>query len=398
MNDVQTIARGGTETLQTQVPLAAKLTPEFFEQERDKIFRRSWLIIGHAVDLPQPGCYFVRDLPTLNTSLLVIRGEDGRVRAFHNICRHRGNKIVREGAGCRNSFRCNFHGWVYAPDGSLTVVTDEHQFKGLDKSTLGLLAVHTEVWEGLIFVNLDREPRWTLAEWLGEMHGEFRGYFESHEKIATHAVDTRSNWNLGVNSFNEGYHTLYIHRNTVPDYQGGRVNPERHRPFMQMMPLHFRYSAPANPDHRLTPAEQLAVRVGRPMLPASVLDGQPNHPPGVNPSRTKLWLFDVLHIFPNFVWLNGHHWHIEMYFWPLSHERTWIEQQTWAYKATTIGERISQEFFRTRGREVFREDLNTLEAQHAALASGVMPYVQLSLQEIAISHHYKVCDEFLRHG
>ena len=296
MDDVQTRFRGDADSLESWLPLHEKITHERFAAEREKIFRRSWLYVGKATELTQPGSYFVKELPTLNASLIVVRGDDGTVRAFHNICRHRGNKLIRGGSGCEAAIRCGFHGWAFTNQGDCAIVTDEHQFPALDKSKLGLIAVACEVWNDFVFVNFD--PRDTLREWLEDMWDQYPGYFQQHEKIASYSVEIESNWNLGVNSFTEGYHTLYIHRNTVPDYQGGKGNQQRHRPFMQLMKHHTRYSAPGNPDHHETPAEALAWRHGHKMLPAATYqhDGLVA---GVNPSRAEKWLFDVIELFPN---------------------------------------------------------------------------------------------------
>lgn len=394
--DLKPRLRGDFASLKNRVPITQWLTPDHLDLAREKIFRRSWLIVGRTADVPEKGSYVVFDMPTFNTSLLVIRGSDNRVRAFHNICRHRGNKLVRGGTGCRPAFMCGFHGWTYSPEGTLEVVTDEHQFRDLDKSTLGLIPVTTELWEGFIFVNFDQRPRETLAEWLGDMFSEYRGYFDRHEKIARYRVELKANWHLGMNSFSEGYHTLFLHRNTVPDYQGGKSNPLRHRPSVELFKRHFRYSAPANPEHQATPAEEIAFRHGHKMLPASATDDGIALPPGVNPSRYDKWLFDVVLLYPNFVLLTGHHWHIELWFWPVTADTSITVQDTYTYKATTPGERISQEFFRTRGREVFREDLNTIEAQQEMLGSGAMTDVVLSQQELGIQHYYRVATEMLR--
>ena len=167
MDDVQTLFRGDADSLESWLPLAEKVTHERFAAEREKIFRRSWLYLGKATDLTQPGSYFVKELPTLNASLIIVRGDDGKVRAFHNICRHRGNKLIRGGAGCEAAIRCGFHGWAFSNQGDCAIVTDEHQFPALDKSKLGLLAVACEVWNDFVFVNFD--PRETLR-------GMARGY------------------------------------------------------------------------------------------------------------------------------------------------------------------------------------------------------------------------------
>jgi phenylpropionate dioxygenase-like ring-hydroxylating dioxygenase large terminal subunit len=388
---LESVFKGEIGELQRRVPVAERLTPEFYERERQKILCRSWVLIAHEVDVPEPGSYLVKDMPTFKTSVIIIRGLDGKVRTFHNACMHRGNKLVRAGQGCKKAFACGFHGWTYSPEGKLILVTDEHQFREIDKELLGLRPIHTDTWYGHIFVNFDREPRETLKEWLGELYGEYDGYFEQHELVRTNSIKVKCNWHLGVNSFTEGYHTMYIHRNSMPDYQGGRINPERHRPFMEMFKRHHRYSAPANPDHVWSKAETLAWKYGKQCIPAFDND-MTGLPKGINPSRYAHWAFDVVEVFPQTVFLFGNHWHIEIQFWPLDHETTEVVQLVYAYKPKNLGERISQEFWISRGRQVVLEDLNTLEAQQEMLASGAVTHVQLSMQEMSLQHHYRVCN------
>ncbi len=376
------------------VPLASYLTPEAFDQERHAVFGRSWLLVAHAADLPNPGDFVRRDLDVPRVSLLIVRGDDGRIRAFHNICRHRGNAMVRQASGHRSRFTCSFHGWTWRADGSLQGVTDEGQFPALDKSALGLLPVHCDTWNGLVFVNVDAEPEETLAQWMGELADGWGGHFESQHRLSSHRFEMAANWNLGVNAFTEGYHTMYIHRNTAGDYQGGASNPQRHRPFMQFMKRHTLYSAPANPDHRLVPAEEVAYRWGRRLLPAACFDNA-SLPPAVNPSRAEHWLFDVIEVFPNLVMLVGQHYRIEIRFLPVAADRTVVLNETFVYAPANLAERASQELFRSREREVVREDLSLLEAQHAALSTGVMPEVVLSRQEMALAHHFRVRAQML---
>ena len=390
----ESLFRGVIDDLPSRVDVGAQIAPERFAVERERIWRRAWLAIGHTQDLPQKGSYFVYDIPTFNMSLLVVRGQDDQVRVFHNICRHRGNKLVREGAGSRSHFTCNFHGWVFANDGRLREITDESEFEGCDKAQLGLIPVTSEVWNTLIFINLEEQPHCSLAEWLGELHGQYDGYFEPREKVAAFRAVVATNWHLAVNSFTEGYHTLYLHKSTARDYQGGRSNPQRHRPQIEIFERHHRYSAPGNPDKVFVPGEKVAAKYGRMMIPAFDFDSA-GLPPGVNSARHDKWAFDVIELFPNVVMLHGNCWQNEITYWPIDAGHTLIINQAWAYKAKNLGERLSRSYFRARVRDVFREDLNTLEAQQAALSTGVMNEVVLSRQEMALRHHYKVTDRMM---
>ena len=121
------------------------------------------------------GGYLTKELPVANTSIVVVRDGEGTVRAFHNICRHRGNKLVwndfpqAETSGSCRQFTCKYHGWRYDLDGACTFVQQESEFFDLDKTDYGLVPVHCDVWAGFIFVNLADEPAQSLREFLGPM-------------------------------------------------------------------------------------------------------------------------------------------------------------------------------------------------------------------------------------
>ena len=140
------------------------ISPEFYELEREAIFRRTWLNIGRVEQVPKTGSYFTKELAVCDTSIVVVRGQDEKIRAFHNICRHRGNKLVRtdfpneEVQGTCRQFTCKYHGWRYALDGELTFIQQQQEFFDLDKSDFPLVEIPLDVWEGFIFVNLDPEP------------------------------------------------------------------------------------------------------------------------------------------------------------------------------------------------------------------------------------------------
>jgi phenylpropionate dioxygenase-like ring-hydroxylating dioxygenase large terminal subunit len=130
------------------------------------------------------------------------------------------------------------------------------------------------------------------------------------------------------------------------------------------------------------------------MLPAADFDYS-GMAPALNPGRAQYWLFDVIEWFPNVLILPGKHYHVELEFWPLSASETELTATAWTYEPKTFGQRISLEFFRTRLREIVREDMNTLEAQQAAISSGALPEVFLSQQELVLAHHYRVSEAML---
>jgi phenylpropionate dioxygenase-like ring-hydroxylating dioxygenase large terminal subunit len=391
-----TVFKGDTSRLRNVIPIVERVTPSFYESEQAAIFRRAWLVVASTVDLKEKGSFITTDVPPLKASLLIVRGDDDRIRVFHNICRHRGDKLVHAEQGCKRAFACNFHAWTYSNEGKLIGVTDATQFPDLDKETHGLLPVHSEVWEGMVFVNFDKEPRETLREWLGDMYDQYAGFSKGRVKISDHRVVLKTNWNLAVNAFCEGYHNLYIHKSTVPDYQGGSSNPNRHRAFIEVGRHFARYSAHGNPNHKPTPAQEVLYRHSRPMFPSFTHFEMDALPPGVNPSRFKQWAFDIVHMVPNFVLGPQANTHSMMWFWPIDHEHTDVRVMRFAFESDKPADRIAQAHSRVRGREVLREDLATMESNFAAISSGALPHIVLSQQEMLIQNHYRAADDLLR--
>lgn len=126
--------------------------PDYFLVEMDRVIRPSWQIVCHVSDIADVGAW--HSLELLGESIIVIRGDDGDVRAFHNVCRHRASRLVDGSSGCARRLVCPYHGWAYASDGRLTAVPGREDYPGLKLDTLGLLPVDCEIWHGFIFVRL----------------------------------------------------------------------------------------------------------------------------------------------------------------------------------------------------------------------------------------------------
>jgi len=129
--------RGDTSRLKNIVAIAERVTPEFYKKEQERIFKRAWLPVAVASDVAQSGSFVTADVPPLKASLLIVRGEDDRIGAFHNICRHRGDKLVHSASGCQKAFTCGFHAWTYCTEGKLIGITDETQFPGIEREKFG---------------------------------------------------------------------------------------------------------------------------------------------------------------------------------------------------------------------------------------------------------------------
>src|SRR5262245_42672937 len=231
---------GDLSGIEFHVNVASMFTEAYFRKEIEGIFRRSWLAVCHTYDLPNPGDYRTRHIPGAGYNILIVRGRDNAIRAFHNICRHRGAMLTCKRSGnSRHGIACPYHGWTYNLDGSLRGITDSDQFPQVDKSTLGLVGIRCEVRHSLVFVNFDNDAK-SLDAWLGDLASPelYAGYFERCRPGELTSVNVRANWKLCVDGFLEGYHTLFVHKNTGGDYLGGDDNPMRHHPAVNLSKWH----------------------------------------------------------------------------------------------------------------------------------------------------------------
>ena len=143
------------------VSLEDCVSEEFYEKEREHVFKKTWLYVGRVEQVPRSGSYFTRELKFLNTSIIIVRGKDGVVRAMHNVCPHRGNKMLweddpfKEVQGRAPLLYCRFHGWRYNLDGTLHSATRKDLLLDFDADSCRVPAIQCEVWEGFIFINLN---------------------------------------------------------------------------------------------------------------------------------------------------------------------------------------------------------------------------------------------------
>lgn len=172
MNAQQSIAmlpaQEAFSQLRTNGPVSARpyYDADRWELERQAIFMRTWLHIGHVCELPEPGSFIRREVEFARASLIIARGKDGVVRTFHNACTHRGTQLTEESCGKTSKFSCPYHMWTFGMDGKLLSAPDFERFH-VSKEDVGLKQVATDVVAGMIFINFDPAPRESLREFLG---------------------------------------------------------------------------------------------------------------------------------------------------------------------------------------------------------------------------------------
>ncbi|MFK7888748.1 MAG: SRPBCC family protein [Gammaproteobacteria bacterium] len=189
--------------------------PEFMAQEWRQLWTRVWQIAGVASDLPEAGDYLVYTIR--HEQILVVRQEDMSVRAFFNVCPHRGNRLVHNPCGSAASFTCSFHSWNFGLDGSLGTITDEETFRPeVIAHRPGLKEIRCELLAGIVFVNMNANAG-PLKDAIGLPEGYLEAYRIDKMNVVRHVVsEWGANWKTGVDAFYESYHLHAVH----PETQG----------------------------------------------------------------------------------------------------------------------------------------------------------------------------------
>jgi len=209
----------------TTLPQQYYVDPAIFQQELEKFYFRSWICAGRAPEIPQPGDYFLREIG--RESVLLVRGTDDQVRAFFNVCRHRGTRICTVAEGRFSGvMQCGYHGWTYGLDGKLRAAPHMDQ-PDFCLENYPLHGIAAEIWDGHLFVNLDRNAA-PLAAQLGDLRGKFDTWRVGELRMAARKTyDVQCNWKLLVVNYNECLHCPILHPllNRMTRYLSGENDP-----------------------------------------------------------------------------------------------------------------------------------------------------------------------------
>jgi choline monooxygenase len=195
-----------------------------FAVEKEKIFARSWQVVGHHDQVAKAGDYFTTEL--VGEPLLVVRASDGKLRAFFNVCRHRAGPPA-EGCGSRKLFRCGYHGWTYDLEGALISATEIEGVEQFRPADFALAPVRAEECFNFVFVNLDCDAR-PLRESLGELPRQAERFpFAGMRLFERRTYEMECNWKTYVDNYLEGYHLPSVHPglNRELDYNAYLVEP-----------------------------------------------------------------------------------------------------------------------------------------------------------------------------
>jgi carnitine monooxygenase subunit len=199
-----------------------------FDLEREKLFLTHWQVVGHESDIPHTGDWITLDI--LGERAVVMRGADGVARAFHNLCRHRGARVVDGSAGsCKGSIVCPFHGWVYNLDGTLRGAAQPQSFGEMDRTKFGLKSIEMQSFHGFLFLRFAPGPQPDIATLMAPFDADFASY-RSRDVVPVQIPDWSAelpvNWKSVRDVDNEGYHVPLAHPGLQDLY--GRTYRDHH--------------------------------------------------------------------------------------------------------------------------------------------------------------------------
>ena len=357
------------------VPAARYVDRDFFELERGHVFGRGWLLAALDDDLPEPGDVFGID--HLEVDLALVRGKDGRVRAFRNACSHRGTPLVAPGPGhVSRHLVCPYHQWSYDLEGALHAVPEARDWKELDRSCLGLRSVACDAFAGFVFVNFDEAPK-PLRDSLGQVHAEL------DDEIGERAAGTRlrlvrrviheipCNWKLASDANLETYHVNALHKDTAANVLDSRTTT---------------ISLFANGHSRMV-AQGRSGDAPMPPLPAF-------------PHASPLSAEGVLNygLFPNVALVLSPILLFTVNAWPVGPDRTRYETWYMAQEPETDATKAIWDLVLGFNDTVIGEDVTVLAGMQRSLASGSLERIPLSYQERRIYHVHEEIDRRIGAG
>jgi phenylpropionate dioxygenase-like ring-hydroxylating dioxygenase large terminal subunit len=384
--------------------------PEFYQKEKQFIFKQHWLYVGRTEQLPRKGSYFTRELAVLDTSVILVRDAQDVIRAFHNICPHRGNKLVwqddpfQETQGAVPLFYCRFHGWRYNLDGTLIKPSREDLLLEIDKSTCSVPAIQCEVWEGFIFINLNRDNTESVRDFLGEFAAGLEGYpFARPHQVYKFKAELQCNWKIFMDGFAESYHGAYLHAGSFGALtevaKADTANPYTDALAFQIAGLHRMFSFAGEPS-RQTPFSRPieCLTEASPAGPWNKKGDNGPRPMGLNPTRAENYGFDSFQFFPNFVVIFSSSGFTTHAHWPTGPHSHMFELDMYFRPPTSHRERIAQELTVSFLNDIVLEDVSPLEGMQAMLNSGAISEFYANDEEILVRHLHKTVQDVVAAG
>lgn len=365
------------------IPAHVYHDPDWYALECEAVFKRSWLPIGHVCELPEAGSFIRREVEFARASLLIVRGRDGAIRAFHNVCTHRGTQLVEAESGRQATFSCRYHMWTFGQDGSLLSAPDFERFH-VDKADCSLRPVALEVVAGLIFIHLGT-PKQSLREFLGDLAEGFEGLAIARAtQFVEYTYEIEANWKLTYDNFQENYHLRFVHPRT------GGPGCTEDNPFAY--PARYNFWGPhrsqtiwTNPNpppmsftQELT-GRQIVAAANRAGLFGSPLD------------------LDFIALFPSFTLFGLPVRQFTQMIWPLGPDRCrGVIRFYWVGGPENASEAFAREYVVASQRDIHCEDRDIVQAGQAGLSSGAIDHINFQGQEALCRHLYNTVEAMVR--
>ena len=347
--------------------------PAVLEIEKEKIFRRTWQLVGTLSQacgetdsakrtIADPETFFTADVA--GEPIIIVRDKEGTLRAFSNVCRHRAGPIA-QGSGCKNVLRCGYHGWTYTLDGRLIGTPDVEGVEFFDRNTMGMVPLRLETWEQFIFVNFDckAEP---LPSFLGAIPAQTHGFqFAGLRSVERRDYVLECNWKVYVDNYLEGYHIPIAHPGLMREIDYAQYRTDT-----------FRYHSQQFAPIRAMKTEDAGERF---------------YPPGTGPQEALyFWIFPnlMLNIYPDNVSTN--------LIVPISQEKTLTVFEWFFHGAASekTHERIAKAV--AFSDEVQQEDMGLCESVQRGLRSATYDRGRYSVRrENGVHHFHMLLREFL---
>lgn len=337
------------------------------ELEKDHLFRTHWQIACHVSDLPGPGDYLTLDIA--GERALLLRDQDGGIRAFHNICRHRGSRLVADEKGhCRNALVCPFHGWVYNLDGTLRGAAQPQSFPPLDRVAFGLKTLEFEVWMGFVFIRFEPGRQPSVASLMAPFAPEI-AHYRPEEMVPAGTMFTQEspvNWKSVRDVDNEGYHVAMAHP-ALQDLYGSTYRDE---PFVNGVSRSF---ATYNPHAGRRWSVRNYVRI------APVATRLPDY-------LKRAWVYYGL--FPNAVIATTPETVMFYQEFPLGIDRTMLRGAVYRYRDESREARAARYLASRIDRDTLAEDVQLTIWSNEAMASKAFAGFYLSDLEFGVRSHH----------
>ncbi len=342
-------------------------SPALLELEKQHVFREHWQIACHVSDIPEAGNYITLDI--VGERALILRDQGGTVKAFHNICRHRGSRLVADESGtCRNALVCPFHGWVYNLDGTLRGAARPRSFPPMDKNEFALRTIECEVWMGFVFIRFAPGPQPSVAEMMRPFEAEL-SHYRPAEMVPVgkiHTQETPVNWKSVRDVDNEGYHVAMAHP-ALQDLYGSTYYDE---PFVDGLCRSF---ATFNPH------AGRRWSVGRYVKIAPENTALPEH-------LRKAWIY--FGIFPNAV-IAVTPESLQFYQeFPITVGRTMLRSAVYRYRDETREQAAARYLAARIDRDTQSEDVQLTIWSNEAMTSAAFPGFYLSDLEYGVRTHH----------